>query len=983
MWPDLTRLTAILKPEAKRNWCYINGGADCPGAKKSKDSEGMFWKRCMVEDNVAPTTAVEDNCKCQSSWKWKKKAYKGCDPAHPDAERPWCYVTGGAECADAKPSKDVEGAFWKRCTLSDEAPGTPVKPGVPAVVAEKKKPEISAPAQNAAAPGDIPGGKDCKCKVSWVWKKNTYKGCDPGHPEAKRNWCYINGGLECDGAKKSKDVGGMFWKRCTAADEVAGTPPAKDDSDPNSGVPATSDCKCQSSWTWKKKTYKACDPSHPDAERPWCYINGGAKCPGAKVSKDVKNMYWKRCILADVVDGTPVNPNTPLTPPEKKGDSKLLSDPKTANVQVAHGGPCECEDQWTWKKQKYSACDPAMPDSKHTWCYVKGPCANSRPSTRAPDKNWAYCAPCDCKASWEYEGKTYQGCDSEIDEKNPWCAVAGGAKCKEATAISAKVFKKECSRCDCQSAWMFGKKTYLGCDNNAPGDSKPWCYVTGGDMCASAQEPSGERKARWRYCGSAQVSPFVHPLQEGDGPTTPKAGDALSEGTMKDKVPADKDCKCKVSWVFEKKTYKGCDPAHPDAERNWCYINGGASCEGAKESKDVKGMFWKRCTLADVAPNTPGVSSKDTDPADAGIPAESMCKCQSSWVFEKKTYKGCDPSHPDAERPWCYINGGKKCPGAKVSEDVPDIYWKRCTVADMVPGTPVEPGTPNKVSTKAPVPTKGPKPSKPAASGPPSDTAIPMDKNCKCKVSWVFEGKMYKGCDPNHPEAKRNWCYLNGGAECEGAKPSEDVKGIFWKRCEAGKDEVTTPITDCTCQSTWTFEKKVYKGCDPAHPGAERPWCYVNGVNGGAECVSKGAKPSETVKGMYWKTCTVTDEAPGTPYKPGVPTVVVPKSTAAAQAAPMTSAAVLPAETSGAAPETSGAPAATTGAAAESTAAAEAATSGAPVPSAGAATSAAAPQTSAAAASDAPATSKEPGTSSEDVAVAGNDAWPAWGVKSA
>merc|ERR1719483_889524 len=116
---------------------------------------------------------------------------------------------------------------------------------------------------------------------------------------------------------------------------------------------------------------------------------------------------------------------------------------------------------------------------------------------------------------------------------------------------------------------------------------------------------------------------------------------------------------------------------------------------------------------------------------------------------------------------------------------------------------------------------------------------------------------------------------------------------------------------------------------------------------------------------MYWKTCTVTDEAPGTPYKPGVPTVVVPKSTAAAQAAPMTSAAVLPAETSGAAPETSGAPAATTGATAESTAAAEAATSGAPVPSAGAATSAAAPQTSAAAASDAPATSIEPGTSSE------------------
>ena len=31
------------------------------------------------------------------------------------------YVTGGEECSDAKPSKDVPGMFWKRCTLADEA----------------------------------------------------------------------------------------------------------------------------------------------------------------------------------------------------------------------------------------------------------------------------------------------------------------------------------------------------------------------------------------------------------------------------------------------------------------------------------------------------------------------------------------------------------------------------------------------------------------------------------------------------------------------------------------------------------------------------------------------------------------------------------------------------------------------------------------------------------------------------------------------
>ena len=33
---------------------YINGGSECPGAKKSKDTEGMFWKRCDPDADTQP-----------------------------------------------------------------------------------------------------------------------------------------------------------------------------------------------------------------------------------------------------------------------------------------------------------------------------------------------------------------------------------------------------------------------------------------------------------------------------------------------------------------------------------------------------------------------------------------------------------------------------------------------------------------------------------------------------------------------------------------------------------------------------------------------------------------------------------------------------------------------------------------------------------------------------------------------------------------
>jgi len=749
-------------PEAERNWCYINGGSECPGAKKSKDTEGMFWKRCDADtDTQGVATSSENACKCQSSWSWKKKMYKACDPAHPDAERPWCYVNGGEECEDAKESKDVPGMFWKRCTLSDESPGTPVKSGVPAVVKGKK---------NVYIPSD----KECKCKATWKWKKNVYKGCDASHPEAERNWCYINGGSECPGAKKSKDTEGMFWKRCDS-DADTQTPEAE----------KANACKCQSSWSWKKKMYKACDPSHPDAERPWCYVTGGEECSDAKPSKDVPGMFWKRCTLADEAEGTPVKPGVPDVVKGEEADHGIPSSKE-----------CKCKATWKWKKNVYKGCDASHPEAERNWCYING-------GSECPG----------AKKSKDTEGMFWKRCDADTDTQG--------------VATSSE------NACKCQSSWSWKKKMYKACDPAHPDAERPWCYVNGGEECEDAKESKDVPGMFWKRCTLSDESPGT-PVKSG----VP----AVVKGKKNVYIPSDKECKCKATWKWKKNVYKGCDASHPEAERNWCYINGGSECPGAKKSKDTEGMFWKRCD-ADIDTQTP-----EAEKANA-------CKCQSSWSWKKKMYKACDPSHPDAERPWCYVTGGEECSDAKPSKDVSGMFWKRCTLADEAEGTPVKPGVPDVVKGEDS-----------------ADRGIPSDKDCKCKATWKWKKNMYKGCDPSHPEAERNWCYINGGSECTGAKKSKDTEGMFWKRCDPDTDTQSPAVAladACKCQSSWSWKKKMYKACDPSHPDAERPWCYVDG---GKECTD--AKPSEDVPGMFWKRCTLSDEAPGTPIKAGVPAVV-------------------------------------------------------------------------------------------------------------
>lgn len=69
------------------------------------------------------------------------------------------------------------------------------------------------------------------------------------------------------------------------------------------------DCQCMDSWDYypkefnqqKSLTFTKCDPSAPDSDRPWCYLQGGqaaSKCEGAQqATGGVVNdqHYWKYC----------------------------------------------------------------------------------------------------------------------------------------------------------------------------------------------------------------------------------------------------------------------------------------------------------------------------------------------------------------------------------------------------------------------------------------------------------------------------------------------------------------------------------------------------------------------------------------------------------------------------------------------------------------------------------------------------------------
>jgi len=57
---------------------------------------------------------------------------------------------------------------------------------------------------------------------------------------------------------------------------------------------------------------------------------------------------------------------------------------------------------------------------------------------------------------------------------------------------------------------------------------------------------------------------------------------------------------------------------------------------------------------------------------------KETCQCQPSWPSKGKTYKECDPTHPDDHTPWCYVKDSA-CKTAIASDDHPGSSWRYCS----------------------------------------------------------------------------------------------------------------------------------------------------------------------------------------------------------------------------------------------------------------------------------------------------------------
>jgi len=159
--------------------------------------------------------------------------------------------------------------------------------------------------------------------------------------------------------------------------------------------------------------------------------------------------------------------------------------------------------------------------------------------------------------------------------------------------------------------WNFRGTSYTGCSAAAGWD--PWCYVQGGANCNQYQNSTENGETRkWRYCDA---------------------------------------CNCMTQWNYNGASYRGCSTT-PDTSIQWCYVQGGASCNQHQDSEvDGETRKWREC---------------------------DACDCMSQWNYKGASYTGCSTT-ADGDTPWCYVQGESNCRPYNDSLEVGDTRkWRVC-----------------------------------------------------------------------------------------------------------------------------------------------------------------------------------------------------------------------------------------------------------------------------------------------------------------
>jgi len=347
----------------------------------------------------------------------------------------------------------------------------------------------------------------------------------------------------CKGAIRT-NRNGAYWDTCDpdkmkeleGSSSSSSSPSSEVMNDEMSGEPTFHGCHCQPNWEYGGKKMAGCAWTE-DSKEPWCYISDGAQCGDAQVGTNGK--YYDKCRVG---------------PETVKG--------------------CHCKGNWDYKGKTMYGC-AKTPDAKLPWCYISDTdrCASAKDGE---DGKWDECKmegeltthECHCEPTWEYQGKTYENCQSTVDSKTRWCYVSDPKYC-EGAQTDAKgrkydtcpvIGEETINGCHCKQKWTYAEQEFSNCVQTPDSGDTAWCMVTEGKACQDGQlsEETGEI---WDECDLGVVT------QHG--------------------------CHCNKHWKYGGLWHKGCimskDTGHP-----WCYVSDFKTCKGAVKT-NKGGKYWDVC----------------------------------------------------------------------------------------------------------------------------------------------------------------------------------------------------------------------------------------------------------------------------------------------------------------------------------------------------------------------------------------------------
>ena len=844
-------------------WTYNGVTHNGCGADADYAVTGLLKTWCEVEDSCASPKTLKDGtrdlkytqclradaCECAEEWYWWGAKQSLCATTQDQPGKPFCIVKD-SDC----PNLDqyiagVGGIVSCQGDITDDAPACECATDCAEVngvlsCEAKFTPCKTAPTPafggvawiSCAAPTEVPAGQPCACKSEWTWEGRSYSECQNTPSNLIAPWCIVDSML-CEYATNFTDPtsGELVYGRfCVADTEFQyGTEP----------------CRCKDTW------------SYP--ELAGCDSQSG--CPSASCDGDFSSLF-----RANVKSWCEVE-NAPCL----SGVANPSGGSYSACVPEELPGACDCLDSWEHEGETFNGCTTTKSWPGQPWCKVGFTCTVGSARVDSNGISYAYKTCTDGVGTEVCTCKQENGADQCLDGVVPHCEVAN-APCLTATSSSSTQYVPcDHPSCECLASWNFNGTTYEGCHGPANAQSfyNHWCVTspdclaaheiadpTGGTVHASACEADTcPCKDVWTYNGvthngcGADADYAVTGLlktwcEVEDSCASPKT---LKDGTRDLKytqcLRADA-CECAEEWYWWGAKQSLCATTQDQPGKPFCivkdsdcpnldqYIAGvggivscqgditddAPACECATDCAEVNGVLSceAKFTPCKTAP-TPafGGVAWISCAAPTEVPAGQPCACKSEWTWEGRSYSECQNTPSNLIAPWCIVDS-MLCEYATNFTDPTsgELVYGRFCVAD----TEFQYGT----------------------------------EPCRCKDTWSYPE--LAGCDSQSgcPSAScdgdfsslfranvKSWCEVENAPCLSGvANPS----GGSYSACVP--EELPGA---CDCLDSWEHEGETFNGCTTTKSWPGQPWCKV-----GFTCTVGSARVDSNGISYAYKTCT-------------------------------------------------------------------------------------------------------------------------------